>query len=91
MPLLTRLNITKCIVIGDARRLEKGKEPVRNIRGLSLELEMVDDEVYEAEKVYPVLYHSNKKGVRTIDDKLLKDIQDILLVEEKELVRYAQV
>lgn len=91
MALLTRLNITKCIVIGDARRLENGKDPVRNMRGLSLQLEAVDEDLYSAEKIYRVLDRSRKVGLRKIDDKLLKDIQDILQVEEKELVKYGQV
>lgn len=89
--MLTRLNITKCIVLGDARRLQKGQRPVRNMRGLSLELEAVDEEKYSAEKIYRVLDRSRKIGLRKVDDKLLEDIQDILMVDEKELVKYAQV
>lgn len=88
---LTRLNITRCIIIGDARRLEEGKDPVRNMRGLSLALEAINEEAYAAEKIYKVLDRSRKLGVRKVDDNLLKDLQEILMVEEVELVKYAQI
>jgi len=85
---LIRLNITTCIVMGDARRLKTGKAPVRNIKGLSRELEILNEDEYDADKICRVLYTMNKLGVIKVDDCLVKSIQNILLVEETELVKY---
>ncbi|WP_300440659.1 hypothetical protein [Christiangramia sp.] len=89
MPLII-LNITNCIVIGDARRLKAGKQPVRNIRGLSRELECINEKKYDADRICHFLYRtrSNKPGMIEIDETLLKDLQSILMVKEEELVRY---
>lgn len=89
MPLL-RLNITTCIVIGDARRLEEGKAPVRNIKGLSRELETLDENEYDADKICKILYRSNGSGVISVPDRLLEDLQNTLLVKEDELIKYPQ-
>jgi len=85
---LIRLNITTCIAMGDARRLKEGKEPVRNIKGLSRELEILNKDEYDADIIYQVLWRMNKRGVIKVDDCLVKSIQNILLVEETELVKY---
>ncbi len=84
---LTRLNLTKCIIIGDARRLSKGKTPVRNIRGLSKELEQINEDKYDLDYICKRLYTANKIGMKQVDNQLLKDIQEILHVENVELVK----
>lgn len=88
--MLTRLNLTKCIIIGDARRIGEGKEPVRNIFGLSRELEKIDEDKYDLDKICKRLYSANKCGIKA-EEKLVKDIQNILMVEETELVKYTPI
>lgn len=85
---LTRLNITKCIITGDVRRVQDNKPPVRNISGLSKSLEEMDEEAYDADKIYFVLYRADRKGLEKVDDKLLKDIMNVLMATEDELVRW---
>lgn len=84
----TVLNITKCIVIGDARRMLKGKEPVRNIARLSVELELMYEDRYDADLIHHVLRWSEKIGHVTRKDQLLKDLQNVLFVSEEELIKY---
>lgn len=88
---LIRLNLTKCIVIGDARRLNDGEDPVRNVKGLSKELEALDEDKYDADVICHLLYRSNKQGLKEIDDHMLCAIREILRVTEVELVKYPRI
>ncbi len=88
--ILTRLNINNCIILGDARRLKSNKTPVRNMRGLSLELEKLPDEPYDSDKIYKVLHRANQRGIGNITPRLLQDIKDILMVTDVELITYPQ-
>jgi len=88
--ILTRLNINNCIILGDARRLTNSKTPVRNMRGLSLELEKLPDERYDLDKIYKVLHRANQSGIGNIPPQLLQDIKDILMVTDVELITYPQ-
>ncbi|HET8885575.1 MAG TPA: hypothetical protein VFM70_04390 [Salinimicrobium sp.] len=82
---MTRLNINNCIVLGDFRRLQQGKPLLRNIKGLSVEMEMSFPGKYDADKVYSVIYAKAGKGFKETDKELLNDLGDVLLLEEHEM------
>lgn len=80
-----KLQIEKCIIIGDARRLAEDLQPIKSIRQLSLEIGVLTKS-FKTNNIYFKLYRYEKDGFYNSDEKLIKSICSVLKVTEKELV-----
>jgi len=80
-----KLALTTSIIIGDARRLEEGKKPLRTIWGLAQELERINPELYEANKTSNKLRRLERTGQERIDRYLIADLTHVLHVTYDEL------
>lgn len=85
-----KFNLSDCIVKGDARRLEAGKEPVKTLRKLvhkMFEGRSSADDLQTRESLYQMLYRYENSGFYlNTYDKLSEEICDILMVNKDELV-----
>lgn len=87
-----KFNLSDCIVIGDARRLEKGKEPVKSKRQLAkllFEREDVSKQNLHVDNVYFKIYRYELDGFILRNEAIIKGICRILYVTEKELIKEA--
>lgn len=83
-----KFNLSNCIVIGDARRLQDGKKPIKTLRKLVHQL--AEDSKFQDlsnEALYQKLYRYENTGFfLTSNDGVADDICDILMVNKDELV-----
>lgn len=71
------LDITNCLVIGNARRVKDKKEPIKSIHALSDEFDTN----------YTKLYRYQKDGFYKRPETEISNIMEILMVKENELVK----
>ncbi len=85
-----KLNISNCIVYGDAKRLKDGKKPVKTLRRLTYILIKKDSfSGPTVEALYHKLYRCELHGFFANSEEIeniIKDICEVLMVDEKELV-----
>jgi len=84
-----KFNISDCIVIGDARRLDDKKKPIKTLRRLVYEL--AKNKKYQditKETLYQKLYRYEVDGFYLTNlDELADDICIILMVDRDEFVK----
>lgn len=85
-PKKLKLNLTRCIAIGDEKRIDNNLAPMRSIRCLARELEYLWPDRYDVEYITSRLHRANKNGIRKIPEGLVQDILSILLVNEEDLI-----
>jgi len=79
-----KLDIDKCIIIGDAKRVLEGVFPIKNKHTLSQKLAVSMNE--SANTIYSKLYRYEKDGFYTENKKFISDICKTLRVTREELV-----
>lgn len=79
-----KLEINKCISLGDAKRVKRGLEPIRNKLQLAIELSKIYKKPVTG--IYSRLYRYELNGFYTEDEKFVNHLIDFLGVKRKHLV-----
>lgn len=79
-----KLDIEKCIIIGDFKRSKEGIFPIKNKLNLSIQLARCGKGTPNS--IYSRLYRYEKDGFFNKSEKFIRDICKILRVTEDELV-----
>lgn len=79
-----KLDIDKCIIIGDFKRAKEGIFPIKNKLNLSIQLARCISG--RPNSIYSRLYRYEKDGFFKKSEKLITNICKILRVTEDELV-----
>ena len=79
-----KLDIDKCIIIGDFKRIKEGIFPIKNKLNLSIQLARLSSDTPNS--IYSRLYRYEKDGFFHRSEKLITNICEILRVTEDELV-----
>jgi len=80
-----KLNLSNCIIIGDAVRISKGLPPIKNKFKLSIELSALN-KVHTANSIYSKLYRYELGGFYSENKSFIRNICDILHVKESDLI-----
>lgn len=82
-----KLDIDKCIIIGNAKRVSKDLKTIKNKSALSVEIYKRDKLTFPSpNSVFWKLYRYERDGFYSKEVSFIKLICEILIVEEKELV-----
>ncbi len=84
-----KLDLEKCFIIGDARRLEAGLSPVKNMNKLSAEMwfPIEDEPITAIKNIYFKIYrHVHEGFYPKKNDDFTDMICEILKVTEDELI-----
>lgn len=82
-----KLDINNCIVIGDARRIKKGLPAIKSRRALAKYLRWSHPGFGTLNGIYSKLYRYEYDGFYKRNELMIKHVQAILLITEKELIK----
>jgi hypothetical protein len=78
-----KLEIESCLTLGNARRMELGKSPIKSMRRLAIN---VADENESSNNIYFKIYRYQKTGFINKPHSIIEKICDLLIVSEQELI-----
>ncbi len=84
----TKLAITRCLIIGDYRRItdvDTPQEPLRNINRLCKQLEQEFPDKYNYDTLHKTLRKAETTGLSRVDKELVFHLTEILHVTSQEL------
>lgn len=92
MGVIIKIDLVNAIIREDARRIESGDSPIRNISRLSAILEARYPSKYSYEVIHKLLYKGSSKGFCRSDsknnfNKIVDDLCNVLRVNKKDIIQ----
>ncbi|MES2287279.1 MAG: hypothetical protein V4547_16425 [Bacteroidota bacterium] len=82
-PKKKKLDLKKCLIIGNPKRMKAGKPTITDRQHLST---FLNESEIGVTNIYMVLYRSEEKGFLRKNQTLITKLCEILMVKEKDLV-----